>query len=49
MLENIDSVKLDELNALIKKIFVSNNLVIGTIGKVKDSDSETIINLIHQL
>jgi predicted Zn-dependent peptidase len=49
MLENIDSVKLDELNALVRKIFVSNNLIIGTIGKVNDSDSETIINLIQQL
>jgi predicted Zn-dependent peptidase len=49
LLNNIDSVKLNELNELIKKIFVSNNLIIGTIGNVKESDTETIINLINQL
>ena len=49
MLDNIESVTLNDLNTLVKKLFVSNNLIIGTIGKVNDSDTEKIIKLINEL
>lgn len=48
MLNNIDSVTLNDLNTIVKKLFVSDNLIIGTIGKVNDSDTEKIIKLINQ-
>ena len=49
MLDNIESVTLNDLNTVVKKLFVSNNLIIGTIGKVNNSDTEKIIKLINEL
>ena len=49
MLENIESVTLNDLNMLVRNLFTSNNLIIGTIGKVNNSDTEKIIKLIEEL
>jgi predicted Zn-dependent peptidase len=44
MLENIESVTLNDLNAVIRNIFTSNNLLIGTSGKINDSDMKKIVS-----
>jgi len=49
MLNDINSVTLDELNYAIGQLFVYNNVVIGTIGKCSDQYGEQIIRLIQTL
>ena len=48
MLTNIENVSLNEINNIIKKIFIKSNIMIGTIGKVSDKDSELILDHINK-
>jgi len=47
MLNNIDNIQLNEVNSIIKEIFKGENLIIGTIGKVSDTESKEIIEIIN--
>ena len=46
VLNNIDSVKLSDLNSITKSILTKDNIIIGTIGKVSDSDIKEINKLV---
>lgn len=47
MLDNIDSIKLNQINSIIARIFNSKNITIGTIGKVSIADTNKIEKLIE--
>ena len=47
MLSNIEKVQMDDIRTVISQIFRSENLVIGTIGKVSGADSEKIKTLVN--
>ena len=46
MLNNIESVSMDDMNKVIKQIFRNDNIIIGTIGKVDTNAQNEIENLI---
>ena len=46
MLNNIESVSMDDMNKVIQQIFRNDNIIIGTIGKVDNNAKNEIENII---
>ena len=47
LLKNIDNVSMNDVNNIISQLFHKKNLIIGTIGKISNSDKNKIIQTIN--